>query len=113
MAQALDQGLLRDLSEAKAALARHGIVIIRAIETDLEPALMAAAKSSMAASSNKLSKMDDDELDKFSEKIRKTSQKSAEELMDLYVHLMTRLGTENCVNLAKELEGIGQLFKWE
>jgi hypothetical protein len=113
MAQALEPALIRDLTEATGALARHGVVIIRAIETYLEPALMAAAKSSMAASSEKLSKMDDDELDKFTGKLRKVSLKSAEDLRELYVRLMGRLGTEYIADLSKELEGIGQLFTWE
>jgi hypothetical protein len=113
MVHALDPGLMRDLTEAKAALARHGIVIIRAIETDLEPALMSAAKSSMASSPGKLGKMDEDELDRFSEKLRKTSIKSAEELKQLYVRLMAKLGTDDLGDLAIELEGIEQLFKWE
>ena len=113
MAQALEPALLRDLTEAKAALARHAVVIIRAIETDLEPTLMAAARSSMASSPGKLSKMDDDELDKFSEKVRRISQKSADDLRELYIRLMTKMGTEQLVDLAKELNGIGQLFKWE
>jgi hypothetical protein len=110
---ALDSGLMRDLGEAKAALARHGIVIIRAIETELEPAIMAGAKSSMASSPGRLGKMDDDELDEFSEKLRKTALRSADELMELYVRLLAKLGTESLPDLSKELEGIGQLFKWE
>jgi hypothetical protein len=113
MPKPLDPGLIRDLTEAKGALARHGIVIIRAIETDLEPALMAAAKSAMAASPGRLSKMDDDELDKFTGKLRKLSLRSAEDLKDLYVRLMARLGTERAEELSEELEGIGQLFTWE
>jgi hypothetical protein len=113
MVMALDSGLVRDLGEAKGALARHGIVILRAIETELEPAIMAGAKSSMASSPGKLGKMDDDELDKFSDKLRKTAMKSAEELKDLYVRLLANLGTESIPDLSKELEGIGQLFRWE
>jgi hypothetical protein len=113
MGMALDSELMRDLGEAKAALARHGIVIIRAIETELEPAIMAGAKSSMASSPGRLGKMDDDELDEFSEKLRKTALRSADELMELYVRLLAKLGTESLPDLSKELEGIGQLFKWE
>ena len=113
MALALDPGLMRDLTEAKGALARHGVVIIRALETDLEPALMAAAKSVMAASPGKLNKMDDDELDRLTGMLRKTSLKSAEDLRELYVRLMARLGTDDIEELSKELEGIGQLFTWE
>jgi hypothetical protein len=113
MAQALDPALKRDLTEAKAALARHGVVIIRAIETDLEPALMSAAKSSMSSSPGKLGNMDEDELDKFSDRLRQTSISSVGELKELYIRLMAKLGTENPSDLAIELEGIEQLFKWE
>jgi len=113
MGQALDSGLMRDLGEAKGALARHGIVIIRAIETELEPAIIAGAKSSMASSPGRLGKMDDEELDEFSEALRKTALESADELKELYVRLLAKLGTESVPVLAKELEGIGQLFRWD
>lgn len=113
MAHAIDPGLLRDLADAKSAIARHGIVIIRAIEIELEPALMAEAKSSMASASSILGKMDEAELDKFAKDLRKTSLKTAEELMDLYTRLLARLGTEFVGELAKDLEGIGELFSWE
>lgn len=109
---ALDPGLQRDLGEAKGALARHGIVIIRAIETELEPAIMSAAKSSMASSPRKLEKMDDDELDRFTEKLRRTALQSAEELKELYVRLLAKLGNESAPALVEDLEGIGELFKW-
>lgn len=71
MTTTLDPGLLRDLTEAKAALARHGIVIIRTIETELEPAIMAEAKDSVASSPRKLVKLKEDELDRFMEDLRK------------------------------------------
>jgi len=113
MAHSLDPGLLRDLTEAKAALARHGIVIIRTIETELEPALLAEAKNSMASSPRKLAQLDDEELDKFTDSLRKSAMKSTKELKDLYVRLLARLGIEYIGDLVKELEGIAELFKWE
>jgi hypothetical protein len=112
MSTNLDPGLLRDLKEAKAALARHGIVIIRTIETGLEPAIMAEAKDSIASSPGKLAKLKDVELDKLMEDLRKASLKSAKELASLYTRLLAKLGTEYLGELVKELEGIDQLFKW-
>lgn len=112
MSTTLDPGLLRDLTEAKAALARHGIVIIRTIETELEPAIMAEAKDSVASSPRKLAKLKEDELDRFMEDLRKASMKSAKELASLYTRLLAKLGMEYLGDLVKELEGIDQLFKW-
>ena len=112
MSTTLDPGLLRDLTEAKAALARHGIVIIRTIETELEPAIMAEARDSVASSPRKLAKLKEDELDRFMEDLRKASMKSARELASLYTRLLAKLGTEYLGELVKELEGIDQLFKW-
>jgi hypothetical protein len=112
MSTTLDPGLLRDLTEAKAALARHGIVIIRTIETELEPAIMAEAKDSVASSPRKLAKLKEDEMDRFMEDLRKASMKSAKELTSLYTRLLAKLGTEYLGELVKELEGIDQLFKW-
>jgi len=112
MATTLDPGLLRDLTEAKAALARHGIVIIRTIETELEPAIMAEAKDSVASSPRKLAKLREDELDGLMEDLRRASMESAKELASLYTRLLAKLGTEYLGELIKELEGIDQLFKW-
>ena len=112
MPYTLSPGLLRDITEAKAALARHGIVIIRTIETELEPAMMAEAKDSLAASPRKLAQLKDEDLDRFMEGLRKTSMKAVKELSDLYTRLLSKLGTERTVELSKELEGIDQLFKW-
>ena len=112
MSTTLDPGLLRDLTEAKAALARHGIVIIRTIETELEPAIMAEAKDSIASSPGKLAKLKDFELDRLMEDLRRASLKSAKELTNLYTRLLAKLGTEYLGELVKELEGIDQLFKW-
>jgi len=113
MMASLDHGLLRDLTEAKADLARHGIVIVRTIETDLEPAIMSEVKSSMASSPKRMAQMEEDELDGFVEKLRKASEKKVEQLRGLYVRLLAKLGTEFLGDLVKELEGIEQLMKWE
>ncbi len=112
MTYVLDPALTRDLTEAKAALARHGIVIIRTVETDLPPVIMAEARASMEASPRKLARMGEDELDAFVAKLRKTAMKSTAELKDLYVRLLARLGTEFLGELVGDLEGIDQLFKW-
>ena len=113
MSYSLEPALLRDLTEAKAALARHGIVIIRTVETELEPAMMAEVKDSLAASPRKLALMKEADLDEFMERLRRAAMKSAEELKDLYTRLLAKLGTEHLVELVKELEGIDQLFRWE
>ncbi len=109
----LDPGIMRDVNEAKADLAKHGVVIIRAIGTDLEPAIMAEVKSTMASSPGRLAKMEDEELDRLVEKLRRVSEKSVEQLTKLYVRLLTKLGGQSLVDLAKELDGIEQLMKWE
>lgn len=108
----LEPGLLRDLTEAKADLARHGVVILRTIETDLEPAIMSAVKSSMASSPRSMDRMDEGELDNFLERLRKTSKKSIDQLRTLYVRLLAKLGSGQPEDIAKELDGIEQLIKW-
>lgn len=113
MGVSLDPGLLRDLIEAKAAVARHGIVLIRSIENDLAPAIVSEARDSMAASPRKLSQMTEGELDKYLQRLRKTAMKASDELADLYKRLLSRLGTDNIIELQKDLEGIGQLYSWE
>ena len=113
MAVSLNPGLLRDLIEAKGAVARHGIVLMRSIENDLAPAMVAEARDSIASSPRKLSQMTESELDKYIQKIRKKAMKAAEELADMYKRLLTRLGTEDLVELQKDLEGIGQLYTWD
>ncbi len=50
----LDPMLRKELGEAKAALARHGIVILRGVESELEPAIMIAVRDSLASSPGKL-----------------------------------------------------------
>jgi len=113
MSSMLGPGLFRDLTEAKADLARHGIVIIRMIETDLEPAIMIQVRASLASSPRKLTQMKDVELDRFMEGLRRTAMKSSVELRKLYTRLLATIGTEFLGDLVKELEGIGELFKWE
>ena len=108
----LEPQLLKDLVEAKADLARHGIVIVRAVETELEPAIMTSVRDVMSSSPKLLSSLREEELDEFLGKVRKTAMGSAIELRDLYVRLLSKLGTEFVGDLAEDLEGIGQLFKW-
>lgn len=110
---ALDPALRKEVGEAKAALARHGIVIMRGVENELEPAMMVAARDSMASSPGKLRRMDDDDLDEFMGRLRKAATKSARELAGLHTHLLAKLGTEYIGDLVKELDGIDQLFRWE
>jgi hypothetical protein len=113
MAEILDSILRKDVAEAKAALARHGIVIIRQLETDLEPAIIAEAKNSIVSSPEVLSGMSDEELDKLMEGLRKVAMRSTKELVTLHTRLLAQLGTEGLGDLVKELDGIGRLFTWE
>ncbi|HEX9908597.1 MAG TPA: hypothetical protein VGB78_09085 [Thermoplasmata archaeon] len=108
-----DPGLLRDFTEAKAGVIMHGIVILRAVEMDLEPAIMTAAKGSMASSPRKMSQMEDDELDRFSNDLRKNAIKACLELKKLYTRLLTRIGTESVEDIVGELEGIRALVTWD
>lgn len=109
----LSPGLERDLVTARAALARHGVVIIRTVETELEPAAMAAVRRSIASSGRRLSKLGDDELDRLMADARKAVIESAEDLQRLYTRLLAKLGTEDICALLPELEGMDQLFRWE
>ena len=113
MSYALEPGLVKDLAEARAAIARHGSVIARAIETDLVPTIMAGARASLESSPRKLAALEEDDLDRLLEKIRKASTKSARELQDVYVRWVTRLGAGSPDDVVGDLEGVGQLFKWE
>lgn len=113
MAGVLDPVLHKELGEAKAALARHGIVILRSVETELEPAIMVAVRDSLASSPGKLRAMSDSELDRFMDKARGAAAKSAKDLSVLHTHLLAKLGTEYIVDLVDELDGIDQLFRWE
>lgn len=113
MSAQLDPALERDLTEARSDVARHGIVIIRGIETELAPALVSEARRSMASSPRKLAQMDDEELDRYTEKVRKAAMKAAGDLAGLYTRLLAKLGAERVDVLAKEIEGIGQLMTWD
>jgi hypothetical protein len=113
MANGLDPILVKDFTEAKADLARHGIVIIRAVETDLEPAILAEVKNSIASQPTRLRNLEEGELDGFLQGIRKAAMKSSADLRGLYVRLLSKLGTEYVPDLVGDLEGIGELFKWE
>jgi len=113
MVERLDPVIVKELRESKAALARHGIVILRTVERELEPAIMVAVRDSVASSPRRLEEMEDRELDSFMAKARKAAMKSCKELSELHTHLLGKLGIEYIVDLVKELDGIGQLFKWE
>lgn len=109
----LDPVFAKELGEAKAALARHGIVILRSVETDMEPAIMVAVRNSLASSPSKLRKLSEEELDELLTKARKKAIRSAKELASLHVQLLAKLGTEYIGDVLKELDGIDQLFRWE
>ncbi len=113
MEDLFDPILVKNLRDAKAALARHGIVIIRTIQSELEPAIMVKVRDSMASSQGRLKRMSDEDLDEFMGGVRKAATKAATELADLHTHLLTKLGSERVVDLVKELDGINQLFRWE
>ncbi len=113
MQKAPDPILYKDLAEAKAALARHGIVIIRSIETDLEPAIMVEARDAISASPQALEELDEGELDELMDDIRKKALKSADDLKRLYTRVLAQLGTEYIVDVVKDLDGIEALFTWE
>jgi len=113
MVERLDPVVVKELRESKAALARHGIVILRTVERELEPAIMVAVRDSVASSPRRLGEMEDKELDSFLTKARKAAMKSCKELSELHTHLLGKLGIEYIADLVKELDGIGQLFKWE
>ena len=113
METALDPIVYKDLAEAKAALARHGIVIIRSIETDLEPAIMMEARNRIASSPQVLRTLDEEQLDALMEGLRKKAMKSAADLRKLYTRVLAQLGTEYVGDLVKELDGIATLFTWD
>lgn len=113
MVNGLDPVLVKDFTEAKADLARHGIVIIRAVETDLEPAILAEVKNSMASYSARLRSLEEGELDELLQGLRKAAMKSSADLRELYVRLLAKLGTEYVPDLVSDLEGVGELFKWD
>lgn len=113
MVEILDPIRTKDLAEAKAALARHGIVIIRYVETDLEPAVMTEVKNSISSSPGVLRRMDEEEFDKLMESLRKAAMKSSKDLVRLHTRLLAQLGTEHVEDLVKELDGINTLFTWK
>lgn len=113
MEDSLDPILVKDLRDAKAALARHGIVILRTIQSELEPAILVKVRDSMASSPGRLKRMNDEALDRFMDEARSAVTQTALELADLHTHLLTKLGSEYVVDLVKELDGINQLFSWD
>lgn len=113
MEDLFDPILVKNLRDAKAALARHGIVILRTIQSELEPAILVKVRDSMASSQGRLNRMSDEDLDEFMGEVRKAATKAATELAALHTHLLTKLGSEYVVDLVKELDGINQLFSWE
>lgn len=113
MSVAAESALEKDLREAKSALTRHGVVILRTIETELEPAIMAAVRSSLESSPRKLSKLGEEALDDLMDKARKVAARESKELKKLYTRLLTRAGTKQPREIVDDLEGIGQLFVWE
>jgi hypothetical protein len=113
MSSELSPGLERDLVAARAALARHGVVIIRTIESELEPAVMAAVRGAIASSGKNLSALDEDALDRLMDDARKAVRDSSEDLQRLYTRLLAKLGVEDVRELLPELEGMDQLFRWD
>jgi hypothetical protein len=113
MSSELSPGLERDLVAARAALARHGVVIIRTIESELEPAVMAAVRGAVASSGKNLSALDEDALDRLMDDARKAVRDSSEDLQRLYTRLLAKLGVEDVRELLPELEGMDQLFRWD
>ncbi len=108
-----DAALTKTLVEAEGDVARHGIVIIRTIETDLVPSIMAAARDAIESSPRTLAKLSEDDLDGLMQSLRKAATKSAKELSKLYTRVLKRLGNEDIIELERDLEGIDQLFKWQ
>src|SRR4030043_2094026 len=106
MAVSLDPGLIRDLIEAKAAVARHGIVLIRSIENDLAPAIVSEARDSMATPPRKLSQMTEGELDKYLLRLRKKAMRTSDDLAELYKRLLSRLGTDKKIDFHKGRGGM-------
>ena len=112
MPDGIDPALTKTLVEAEGDVARHGVVILRTIETELVPAIMAEARDSIESSPRKLSKLSEEELDDLVDSLRKSATKAAKDLRKLYTRVLTKLGNEDMVELEQDLEGIGQLFKW-
>ncbi len=113
MADRRDPATSKTLVETESDVARHGIVIIRTIETELVPAMMAASRDSLESSPRKLARLDEDELDDLVQTLRKAAMKSAKELTKLYTRVLAKLGNEDLLELEKDLEGVDQLFRWD
>lgn len=109
----LDAVLRKDLAEAKAAVARHGIVLVRAIEKDLVPAMMAAVRDSLSSSPERLEEMDEKELDRVVDDLRKTATKEALGLRDMLVRVLADIGVQDPRELAGTVDGSAQLFGWD
>jgi len=101
------------LVETESDVARHGVVIIRTIETELVPSVMAAARDSLESSPRKLAKLGEEELDDLVQSLRKAATKSAKDLTKLYTRVLSKLGSEDILELEKDLEGVDQLFRWQ
>lgn len=112
MPEGVDPSLRKTLVEAEGDVARHGVVIIRTIETDLVPAIMAAARDSLESAPRKLAKLSEEDLDDLMHSVRKAAAKSTRDLTRLYTRLLSKLATEDMLDLEKDLEGVDQLFKW-
>jgi len=112
MAYGMDPVTAKGLVEAEGDVARHGVVIIRTLETDLAPSIMAAARDSMESSPRRLARLTEEDLDELVQTIRKASLKSARELTKLYTRVLSRLGKKDVIELERDLEGVDQLFKW-
>ena len=113
MPDGIDPALTKALVEAEGDVARHGVVIIRTIETELVPSIMAAARISIESSPRRLSKLSDEELDALVQSLRKSATRSAKDLRKLYTRVLSKLGNEDIIELEKDLEGIGELFGWK
>jgi len=101
------------LVETEGDIARHGIVIIRTIETDLVPSIMAAARDSLESSPRKLGKLGEEDLDDLVQSLRKAASKSVKELTRLYTRVLSKVGNEDLLELEADLEGVDQLFRWQ
>ncbi len=113
MPDGIDPALAKGLIESEGDVARHGVVIIRTIETELAPAIMAAARNSIESTPRRLSKLSEDDLDDLMQSLRKAATKSAKDLRKLYTRVLSKLGNEDILELEKDLEGIGELIGWK
>jgi len=113
MAYGTDPATTKTLIATEGDVASHGVVIIRTIETELVPSIMAAARDSLESSPRKLSKLDEPDLDDLVQSLRKAATKSAKELSKLYTRILSKIGNEDIMELEKDLEGVDQLFRWQ